>query len=78
MVWIWNQVNNLPHGSFAKTVLAKGVGSEEPIFETAFTRNLYSFLVVKSVTSKTKGAPTLTSPEFCHPPNHTQKKLNIK
>lgn len=41
----------LPHGSFAKTVLVRGVGSEAPIFDTAFTRNLYSFLVVKSVTS---------------------------
>lgn len=63
----------IPHGSLAKTVLAKGVGSDAPIFDTAFTRNLYSFFVVKSVTSKNKGESAFTSPTFCHPPNNQNK-----
>lgn len=63
----------IPHGSLAKTVLASGVGSDAPIFDTAFTRNLYSFFVVKSVTFKNKGASALTSPIFVHPPSYYNK-----
>jgi len=66
-------LETIPHGSLAKTVLASGVGSDAPIFDTAFTRNLYSFFVVKSVTSKNKGESAFTSPTFVHPPSYHNK-----